>query len=93
MRLAVGYRPETSRGLDNHVIRLAGGVVNGGTDIVALKKQIVLDDLLKRRFSAEQLQYVSYSDAFTANARAPTTLTLLNGDSLKQFRLIRSKMA
>ncbi len=57
-RLAVGCPPGISRSLNNDVIGLICGVVDGSQDVFTFQERIIPQNFLERRSGPEKLHYV-----------------------------------
>ena len=69
------------------MIGLVSGVVEGGEDVLALKKWVVLQNFVERGSRAEQLQNIGDTNAQAANTGTAPAFAGVNGDSLKTFAL------
>jgi len=78
---------EPSRGYENCVIELPGGVLDGSEDVLALQVRIVFENFLKAGTGAEQFEDVDYADAHPANARPSAALCVVDGDPRQQCGL------
>jgi len=86
---------ENSRGLEDSVIGLVGGVVKGGEDILALKKWIILKNFVERGSGSEQFENIGDTNAQATNTGAAAAFAGVNANSLKVFafhRLLRLKI-
>ena len=72
------------------MIGLVSSVVEGGEDILALKKWVILQNFVERGARTEQLQNIGDTNAQAANARAAAAFAGFDGDALKAFAVHRS---
>ena len=64
------------------MIRLPGGVINGGQNVIAHEERVILQDFLKGSAGAEEFQDVRDPDALAADAGAAAALLGVDGDSV-----------
>jgi hypothetical protein len=74
---------EISRGLQNDVISLYGGILNRRQNIFSFQKRVIGKDFLESCTSAQQLQYIHNPDAFARDARPSAALARLDGNPLE----------
>ena len=68
-RQAVGYRPETSRGLNDDVIGLVRGAVDRSKDVLAFKEGVIPKNFVEGGPGREKLQYVSDAETLAAKCK------------------------
>src|ERR1700693_2081259 len=86
-RLAIGYRPRTSRSLNDDVIGLVCRVVNGGEDVLALQEGVIVQDFIEGGPGGQKLQHVGDANALSANAGTAPTLALFDCNSLEALQI------
>lgn len=67
------------------MVGLAGGKLNAGKDVVALKEGVVGENLVVAGPGAEELQYVLHAHSLAANARPAAAFARLKRDAFKQL--------
>ena len=87
MILAVDYRQEISRALQDDVISLMGGVLQGGKNVFAFQEWIVGQNLVEGSSGAQEFQNIADAHSESANAGASTTLTHFNGDAIEALEI------
>jgi len=86
-RLAIGYRPEISRSLNNNVVSLVRGVVDCSQDVFALKEGVILQDFIERSPGTEKLEQIGDAKALAANAGTAPALAFLDRNSAESLQI------
>ena len=60
------------------MIRLPGGILNGGQDILAFEVRVILQYLVKRRSGAQQFKHVAHPNPHAPDAGSTTTLRVVD---------------
>jgi hypothetical protein len=60
------------------MIRLPGGILNGGQDILVFEVRVILQYLVKRGSGAQQFKHVAHANSHAPDAGATTTLRVVD---------------